>query len=27
VESISDPPLLLGFRGDDIRKGVLAEVG
>jgi hypothetical protein len=27
AESISDPPLVLGFRGDDIHKGVLAEVG
>jgi hypothetical protein len=27
AESISDPPWVLGFRGDDIREGVLAEVG
>jgi hypothetical protein len=27
AESISDPPLVLGFQGDDIREGVLAEVG
>jgi hypothetical protein len=26
TESISDPPLILGFRGDDIREGVLAVV-
>jgi hypothetical protein len=25
--SISDPPSVLGFQGDDIREGVLAEVG
>jgi hypothetical protein len=27
AESIFDPPLVLGFLGDDIREGVLAEVG
>jgi hypothetical protein len=27
AESISDPPWVLGFRGDNIREGVLAEVG
>jgi hypothetical protein len=27
VESISDPPWVLGFRGDDICEGALAEVG
>jgi hypothetical protein len=27
VESLSDPSLVLGFRGDDIREGALAEVG
>jgi hypothetical protein len=27
AESISDPPSLLGFRGDNIREGALAEVG
>jgi hypothetical protein len=27
ADSISDPPWVLGFWGDDIRKGVLAEVG
>jgi hypothetical protein len=27
VESISDSPSVLGFRGDNIREGVLAEVG
>jgi hypothetical protein len=27
AESISDPPWVLGFRGDDIRERVLAEVG
>jgi hypothetical protein len=27
AKSISDPPSVLGFRGDDICEGVLAEVG
>jgi hypothetical protein len=27
AESISDAPRVLGFQGDDIREGVLAEVG
>jgi hypothetical protein len=27
VESICDPSRVLGFRGDDIRKGAMAEVG
>jgi hypothetical protein len=27
VESICDPPWVLGFRGDDIRERALAEVG
>jgi hypothetical protein len=27
AESISDPPWALGFQGDDIREGVLAEMG
>jgi hypothetical protein len=27
AESISDPSWVLGFRGDDIREGALAEVG
>jgi hypothetical protein len=27
ADSISDPPSVLGFWGDDIRMGVLAEVG
>jgi adenylylsulfate kinase-like enzyme len=27
AESFYDPPLVLGFRGDDIREGVMAEVG
>jgi hypothetical protein len=27
IESISNPPWVLGFRGHDIREGVLAEVG
>jgi hypothetical protein len=27
AESISDPPWVLGFRGDDIREGTLAKVG
>jgi hypothetical protein len=27
AESISDPPWILGFRGDDIHEGALAEVG
>jgi hypothetical protein len=27
AESISHPPWVLGFRGDDIHEGVLAEVG
>jgi hypothetical protein len=27
VESFCDPPPVLGFWGDDIREGVMAEVG
>jgi hypothetical protein len=27
AESISDPSWVLGFRGDDIREGVVVEVG
>jgi hypothetical protein len=27
AESISDPPWVLGFRGDDIHEGALVEVG
>jgi hypothetical protein len=27
AESISDAPWVLGFRGDDIREGAMAEVG
>jgi hypothetical protein len=27
AESISDPPWVLGFQGDDIREGAMAEVG